>query len=140
MLQRLEEGGFLQARALSHGGTVVELTAAGHKASQNSAVLDQLFAPPETPVQPTLTGEVVAVPEVDAALLEALTQWRLASAKARKVPAYAIFSNQTLEAIAQHRPTTLAALEKVKGIGPAKIGQYGETVVELVREHLADSE
>ena len=135
MLQRLEQGDFLQARELSHGGTVVELTAAGHKATQNPAVLDSLFAPPKPPVQPTLTGEVVSAPDMDTALLELLTQWRLVLAKVQKVPAYMIFSNQTLEAIAQACPVTLAALEKVKGVGPRKLEKYGEEVITLIKAY-----
>ena len=138
LIQQLEAGGFLQSRALTHGGMMLELSTLGRDAIANPAALDTLIKSPETPAQPTLTGEVIAAPETDAALLKKLTDWRLALARAQKVPPYVIFSNQTLEAIAAHRPTTLAALDKIKGIGPRKLEQYGETLVELVKEHLKE--
>ncbi|HNT75231.1 MAG TPA: RecQ family ATP-dependent DNA helicase [Anaerolineae bacterium] len=143
LIRQLEVGGFVQGRTLSHGGVVLELTPAGRDALQDPSTLDTLFQPPEAPkvlVQPTLTGEVIVTPEPDAALLEKLKAWRLALAKEHKLPAYTIFSNQVLEAIAAQLPTTLEALEAIKGIGPRKLEQYGETVVQWVREHLGEQD
>ncbi|MBN2392487.1 MAG: HRDC domain-containing protein, partial [Anaerolineae bacterium] len=141
LIDRLEAGSFLQGRTLDHGGVVLEITPAGRKALQNPAALDVVLSPPApvTGVQTTLTGEVVATPEPDAALLEKLTDWRLALAKQKKVPVYVIFNNQVLEAIAVQQPTTREALEKIKGIGPSKMAHYGETIVELVKAHLEES-
>ncbi len=140
LIDRLDAGGFLQGRKLDHGGVVLEITLAGRKALQDPAALDAILSPPapKISVQPTLTGEVIAAPEPDAALLKKLTAWRLALAKEKKVPSYVIFNNQTLEEIALHKPTTPETLEKIKGIGPSKMGHYGETVVELVIAHLED--
>lgn len=137
-IDRLEAGGFLRGRTLDHGGVVLEITSAGRKVLQDPAALDVILSPPapRVGVQRALTGEVVAAPEPDAALLKKLTEWRLALAKEKKVPPYVIFNNQTLEEIARHKPTTPEALEKVKGIGPSKLAHYGETVVELVATHL----
>jgi len=136
-IDRLDAGGFLQGRTLDHGGVVLEITPAGRKALQDPATLDEVLSPPapRVSVQPTLTGEVIAAPEPDAALLKTLIAWRLALAKEKRVPPYVIFNNQTLEEIARHKPTTPEALEKIKGIGPAKMTHYGETVVELVKAH-----
>lgn len=137
-IDRLDAGGFLQGRTLDHGGVVLEITLAGRKVLQDPAALDAVLSPPapKVRVQPTLTGEVIAMPEPDVALLKTLIAWRLALAKEKKVPPYVIFNNQTLEEIARHKPTTLEAVEKIKGIGPAKMGHYGEIIVELVRNHL----
>ena len=46
LLDRLESGGFLQARRLDHGGSVLDLTPAGKAAIQDPAALDRLLAPP----------------------------------------------------------------------------------------------
>lgn len=137
-IDRLEAGGFLQGRTLDHGGVVLEITPSGRKALQDPAALDAILSPPapKVIVQPTLTGEVIAVPEPDAALLKKLTAWRLALAKEKKIPPYVIFNNQTLEEIARHKPVTLDAIQKIKGVGPSKLAHYGETVVELVQDYL----
>ncbi len=47
-------------------------------------------------------------------------------------PAYTVFDDKTLAAIATAIPADLAALAGVKGVGPAKLEQYGDDVLELV--------
>jgi hypothetical protein len=49
MLDRLESGGFLQARRLGHGGVVLDLTPAGKAALQDPAALDGLLGPAKEP-------------------------------------------------------------------------------------------
>jgi DNA helicase-2/ATP-dependent DNA helicase PcrA len=58
-----------------------------------------------------------------------LKQWRLERAKADEVPAYVVFHNSTLEAIAERGPRTLAELAAVPGVGPAKLERYGPDVL-----------
>jgi DNA helicase-2/ATP-dependent DNA helicase PcrA len=59
----------------------------------------------------------------------ALREWRLERAKADEVPAYVVFHNSTLAAIAERRPRTLAELALVPGVGPAKLERYGDEVL-----------
>jgi DNA helicase-2/ATP-dependent DNA helicase PcrA len=47
-------------------------------------------------------------------------------------PAYVVFDNKTLAAIARAAPTTLRDLGRVSGVGPAKLERYGDAVIELV--------
>jgi DNA helicase-2/ATP-dependent DNA helicase PcrA len=47
-------------------------------------------------------------------------------------PAYVVFDNKTLVAIARQAPTTLRDLGRIPGIGPAKLERYGEAVVALM--------
>jgi superfamily II DNA helicase RecQ len=47
-----------------------------------------------------------------------------------------MLDNATLTAIAATKPTSLQALARIKGIGPAKLEQYGEAVLAVVAEHL----
>jgi len=47
-------------------------------------------------------------------------------------PAYTVFDDKTLAAIASTLPDDLAALARVKGVGPAKLEQYGDEVLALV--------
>ncbi len=68
----------------------------------------------------------------DAGLVERLRDWRLEQARAQGVPAYVVFNDRTLEALASLRPSTTEALLAVPGIGPAKLEAYGEDLIELL--------
>jgi DNA helicase-2/ATP-dependent DNA helicase PcrA len=70
--------------------------------------------------------------EVDLALFERLRAWRSERAAAQKVPAYVVFTDATLAAIAQARPRTVAELVRLPGIGQRKLDMYGEDVLALV--------
>jgi DNA helicase-2/ATP-dependent DNA helicase PcrA len=61
-----------------------------------------------------------------------LKQWRLERARADEVPAYVIFHNSTLEAIAERGPRTLAELALVPGVGPTKVERYGADVLAVL--------
>ncbi|WP_165796317.1 ATP-dependent DNA helicase UvrD2 [Mycobacterium ahvazicum] len=71
--------------------------------------------------------------DIDEALLLRLRQWRLDVAKEQKVPAYVVFTDNTLIAIAELLPGDEAALIAIPGIGARKLEQYGADVLELVR-------
>ena len=58
-----------------------------------------------------------------------LKQWRLERAKADEVPAYVVFHNSTLEAIAERGPRTIAELASIPGVGPTKLERYGQEVL-----------
>ena len=68
----------------------------------------------------------------DRPLFEALREWRAATAKELGVPAYIVFGDATLRALAEHRPASLAALDGVTGIGAKKREAYGEAVLEVI--------
>ena len=65
-------------------------------------------------------------------LHQALKTWRLERARADGVPAYVVFTNVTLDALAERAPTTLDGLRVIPGIGPAKRERYGQAVVDLI--------
>jgi len=48
------------------------------------------------------------------------------------MPAYVIAHDSTLAEIADHKPTTIAALRRVKGMGPVKVDQYGAEILDVV--------
>ena len=66
-------------------------------------------------------------------VLERLREWRRREAAARRVPAYVVFQDRVLEAIAAARPRTRAELLDVRGLGPAKLDAYGAALLDLVR-------
>jgi DNA helicase-2/ATP-dependent DNA helicase PcrA len=60
-----------------------------------------------------------------------LREWRLATAREQAVPAYVVFSDATLAAIAERRPTTRAELTSIPGVGAVKLDRYGAAVIAL---------
>jgi ATP-dependent DNA helicase RecQ len=71
--------------------------------------------------------------EASATLFEALRARRLELAREEKVPPYVVASDRTLREIAELRPGSIAELEQVFGIGPAKAARYGEELLAVVR-------
>jgi DNA helicase-2/ATP-dependent DNA helicase PcrA len=73
--------------------------------------------------------------DYDEALYEELREWRLETAKAESVPAYVVFTDLTLQAIAEAQPTTSAQLLAINGIGRSKQEKYADAVLALVARH-----
>ncbi|MQA14910.1 MAG: AAA family ATPase [Pseudonocardiaceae bacterium] len=71
--------------------------------------------------------------DADTDLLQRLRDWRTGRAKELKVPAYVVFTDATLTAIAEQCPADLAALVAIPGIGSAKSDRFGADVLALVR-------
>ncbi|MGF7235202.1 MAG: HRDC domain-containing protein, partial [Frankia sp.] len=71
--------------------------------------------------------------DLDEALFDKLRTWRSARAKVQKVPAYVVFSDATLVALAERRPVKVSELVAVPGIGQTKLDRYGEDVLALMR-------
>ena len=65
------------------------------------------------------------------ALFAALKAWRAEVAKTHNLPAYVIFHDATLAAIAQRAPATLDDLQGISGMGASKLEKYGEDVLRV---------
>jgi DNA helicase-2/ATP-dependent DNA helicase PcrA len=68
----------------------------------------------------------------DEGLFERLREWRRATAEEESVPAFVVFTDATLQLIAEHKPSTPEALLRVNGIGKAKLERYGQAVLALL--------
>ncbi|TNM68538.1 ATP-dependent DNA helicase UvrD2 [Streptomyces sp. NP160] len=68
-------------------------------------------------------------PTYDEGVFDALRTWRSATASEAKVPAYVVFTDATLVAIAETTPSDTAGLARIPGVGPAKLERYGEAVL-----------
>ncbi|WP_216653595.1 ATP-dependent DNA helicase UvrD2 [Nocardioides sp. zg-DK7169] len=68
----------------------------------------------------------------DEALFERLREWRKDRAAEESVPAFVIFTDATLQLIAEQKPRTPQALLKIGGIGQSKLDRFGEDVLALV--------
>jgi ATP-dependent DNA helicase RecQ len=69
------------------------------------------------------------------ALFESLRQLRRGIAEKLGVPPYVVFSDAPLEEMARVRPGSLATFAHIKGVGRAKLEQFGERFVEAINEH-----
>jgi ATP-dependent DNA helicase RecQ len=69
----------------------------------------------------------------DQALLQQLKRWRREQASSQGVPPYVVFHDRTLTELASRRPTTLAALGEVSGVGSAKLDRYGKELLTLLQ-------
>ncbi len=78
------------------------------------------------------SGAPAAGPE--RALFDALKAWRRDQSRAADVPAFVIFNDATLTAIAKRRPTSQAQLLGVSGVGPVKAQRFGAEVLRIVDE------
>ena len=73
-------------------------------------------------------------PTYDEALFERLREWRSRTAAEAKVPAYVVFTDATLVAIAETGPADLRRLAGVPGVGPAKLDKYGDQVLAVLAD------
>ncbi|TDE08787.1 ATP-dependent DNA helicase UvrD2 [Jiangella asiatica] len=71
---------------------------------------------------------------MDEALFDRLRAWRLEQAQEQKVPAYVVFTDATLTAIAEARPADTTALSAIPGVGRTKLERYGDDVLDLCRD------
>jgi ATP-dependent DNA helicase RecQ len=62
-------------------------------------------------------------------VFERLRAWRADIARQQGLPAYVIFHDATLRAIATLVPTTIGQLSTVAGVGEAKLARYGPDVL-----------
>ncbi|MEM9879156.1 MAG: DNA helicase RecQ [Pseudomonadota bacterium] len=67
------------------------------------------------------------------ALFTSLKAWRLGEAKAQDVPAFVIFGDATLKAIAVHKPQSEAELLEISGVGAKKIERYGTQLLSEIK-------
>jgi len=72
--------------------------------------------------------------DIDENLLAELKDWRLRTSKEMSVPAYVVFTDNTLIAIAETLPGDDAALVAIPGIGARKLEQFGADVLALVKD------
>ncbi|MGA8210477.1 MAG: ATP-dependent DNA helicase UvrD2 [Nocardioidaceae bacterium] len=68
----------------------------------------------------------------DEELFERLRAWRITRAGAEKVPAYVVFTDLTLQAIAEVKPSDERALLRINGIGRSKLDKYADDVLAVV--------
>ncbi|HEY6737679.1 MAG TPA: ATP-dependent DNA helicase UvrD2 [Actinopolymorphaceae bacterium] len=70
----------------------------------------------------------------DEGLFDELRAWRLHQAQEQKVPAYCVFTDATLAAIAETCPVDRSQLARIPGVGTAKLDKYADDVLALCKQ------
>ena len=82
----------------------------------------------------TATAATAELAPADEPIFERLRAWRAALAKEQGVPAYVIFHDATLRAVASLKPATLDQLGTVSGVGQAKLAKFGQQVLDALND------
>jgi ATP-dependent DNA helicase RecQ len=117
-------------------GTLVLTEASGDVLARRREV--RMRHEPARPARAVRARKAAAVTDLDEAdrpLFEALRAWRGAEAKEQAKPAYIVFADATLRAIAAARPASLDELATISGVGENKLDRYGEAVLAVVSSH-----
>ncbi len=130
VFRQLVAAGFLDVEMGSYGSLRLAQAARPVLRGEQSVALRR---DPERKRAPRTRFAVAAHP-ADDSLFERLRDLRGKLAREQNVPAYVIFHDATLRAIANDRPRSMAQLAKVEGVGVRKLERYGEAVLALVRE------
>jgi ATP-dependent DNA helicase RecQ len=78
---------------------------------------------------PRASAALASLDAAAQARFAALKAWRAEVAREHNLPAYVIFHDATLAAIAARAPSSLEDLQGVSGIGVAKLEKYGDAVL-----------
>lgn len=138
VFRQLVAGGLLEADIERHGA--LRLTAdSGPVLRGERSLRFRTEAPKAAGGARKSRGGAGAAPMIDLdpeslVRFNALREWRSTTAREQNVPAYVIFHDSTLRAIAEHAPDDLDELARIPGIGASKLDRYGEAVL----QHLFD--
>ena len=80
------------------------------------------------------TNAQTEIASADVPLFDALRTLRATLAREQGVPAYVIFHDATLRAIAAQRPQSVDELGQISGVGANKMQRYGPDVLAVVRQ------
>ena len=137
VFRQLLAAGLLEADLDSHGALRLTAEATPLLRGERSLHL-RMEAPKPERRRARGSGEAraaalpVDLPEAAAARFAALRRWRAEAARAQNLPAYVIFHDATLRAIAVEMPRDLDALAGIGGVGAAKLERYGQDVIDAL--------
>ncbi len=138
VFRQLVAMGLLEVDVEGHGSLrLTEASRAVLKGEQAVALREESSRPRERSGRGARTSAgapVAAMASADQPLFDALRGLRAALALEQSVPAYVIFHDATLRAIAERCPGSLAELGGISGVGATKLERYGEQVLATLRE------
>jgi hypothetical protein len=73
-------------------------------------------------------------------LHEALKAWRKRTADELQKPLFNVLKNCVVDEVAMKKPTSLAELAEIKGVGPSILQKFGRPVLNIVQQHIHDDD
>ena len=130
VLRQLLVGGFVQADPERYGALVLS---SDSRPLLRGEISLQLREDPSTPPsRKRERRERTIVSSGDEALWELLRACRNRLAKEQDIPPYAVFHDSTLLEMLEIRPSNLAAMRNINGIGDVKLERYGEQFLKII--------
>ena len=80
-------------------------------------------------------ARVSSVAAADAGLQEYMREWRRTTAKEQGVPAYVVLHDTSLDEICRLKPSSIAQLLNVTGIGERKADMYGQKILSALKRY-----
>ncbi|MGB8399981.1 DNA helicase RecQ [Bradyrhizobium sp.] len=139
VLRQVVAMGHLRADSEAFGALKLTTTARGVLKGETEVMLREQVAGPRIRATRTKSRRGDIAPQSgtgeapNPTLVDALRAWRSEIARKRGVPAYVVLHDSTIDGIAASRPTTLADLRGIPGIGDKKLEHYGDELIALVR-------
>jgi ATP-dependent DNA helicase RecQ len=81
------------------------------------------------------TVRVSSVSEGDVELQEYMREWRRMTAKEQGVPAYVVLHDTSLDEICRLKPSSIAQLLNISGIGERKADMYGQKILAALKRY-----
>ena len=134
VFRQLVAGGLLEVDLDNYGGMVLAGDAANVLRGKRTVELRHDPTPQREPRRARGAGPRSLNDEADRGLFEVLRAKRLELAKANGLAPFMVFADRTLIELAARRPTDLASLEMIHGIGQAKRDRWGEDFLRVIRE------
>src|SRR5437879_757598 len=85
--------------------------------------------------QPLVSEAATPLAGVDPELREYLREWRRVTAKEQSMPAYVVLHDASLDEICRRRPSSIAELLSVTGIGERKAETYGQQILAALQRY-----
>jgi ATP-dependent DNA helicase RecQ len=135
LIRQLVAGGFLTRDAGLYGGLAI--TEKGRALAHGKIAFQYRIETPRKDERKKMRSDSAAAPaqNADPSLLAALKALRLHAARARKVPAFMIFSDRTLTDMAERSPRNLNEFAEVHGVGAAKLRDFGRLFLDVIAAH-----
>ena len=140
LFQEMEKYGLVQVSSGEY--PLISLTSKGDQAMRTAIGPKMRWPVLNEKTNPLKPGTKASPAEVktqelgfDDALFDKLKRLRLALAQSEGKPAYAVFSNQTLEFFTRLKPTSLEAAKKIRGVGEIKASTFLPEFVQLIANH-----
>jgi ATP-dependent DNA helicase RecQ len=135
LIRQMAGSGLLRHDLQGYGG--LEMAEKGRALLRGEGIFECRAIKPREPGASTKRAaraeRIAEQPEADQSLIASLKSVRMKLARQRRVPPYVIFSDKSLIDMAQRRPQTRDEFAEVHGVGAAKLKDFAETFLAVIR-------